>query len=61
MFGGLLGAELGIIWKDHHGCPFEIRQFSRILSNVDFPELYVRNSEFEQESADGRAVESSHL
>ncbi len=58
---GLLAAELGIIWKEHHGGPFEIRQCSRILSNVDFLELYVRNLEFKQESADGRAIEASHL
>ncbi len=36
-------------------------QCSRILSNVDFLELQVRHLEFEQESADGRAIESSHL
>ncbi len=61
MLEGLLSAELGIIWKEHHGGPFEIRKCSRILSNVDFLEFYVRNLEFEQESADGRAIESSHL
>ncbi len=61
MLKGLLSAELGIIWKEHHGGPFEIRQCSRILSNVDFLELYVGNLEFEQESADGRAIESGHL
>ncbi len=61
MFEGLLGAELGTIWKDHHGGLFEIRKCSRILSNVDFLELYVRNLEFEQESADGRAIGSSQL
>ncbi len=33
---GLLAAELGIIWKEQRGGPFEIRQYSRILSNVDF-------------------------
>ncbi len=58
---GLPAAELDIIRKEHHGGWFEIRQCSRILSNVDFLELYVRNLEFEQESADGRAIESSHL
>ncbi len=58
---GFLAAELGIIWKEHHGGPFEIRQCSRILSNVDFLELYVRTLEFEQESIAGRAIESSHL
>ncbi len=31
------------------------------ISNVEFLELYVRNLEFEQEFADGRAIESSHL
>ncbi len=30
-------------------------------SNVDFLELYVRNLEFEQEFADGRAIKLSHL
>ncbi len=58
---GLLAAELGIIWKEQRGGPFEIRQCSRILSYVDFLELYVRKLEFEQESADGRAIGSSHL
>ncbi len=58
---GLLAAELGIIWKKHHGGLFEIRQCSRILSNVDFLELHVRHLEFEQESTDCRAIESSHL
>ncbi len=58
---GLPAAKLGIIWKEHHGGPFEIRQCSRILSNSDFLELYVRNLKFEQESADGRATEASHL
>ncbi len=58
---GLLAAEFGIIWKENYGGPFEIRQCSCIISNVDFPELYVRNLEFEQESADGRDIESSHL
>ncbi len=58
---GLLAAELGIIWKEHHGGPFEIRQCSRMLSNVAFLELHVRHFEFEQESADGRAIETSHL
>ncbi len=58
---GLLAAAFGIIWKENHGGPFEIRQCSRILSNIDFLELYVRHLEFEQESADGRAIESSHL
>ncbi len=24
---GFLAAELGIIWKEHHGGPFEIRQW----------------------------------
>ncbi len=33
---GLLAAKLGIIWKEHHGGPFEICKCSRILSNVDF-------------------------
>ncbi len=61
LFEGLLGAELGIIWKDHREGPFEIRQCSHILSNVDFLEVYVWNLEFEHESADGRAIESSHL
>ncbi len=61
MLEGFLAAELGIIWKEHHGGPFEIRQCIRILSNVDFLELYVRNLEFEQESADDRANELSHL
>ncbi len=56
---GLLAAEFGIIWKENHRGPFEIRQCSRILSNVDFVELFVRNLEFEQESADGRAIESN--
>ncbi len=59
--GELLAAKLGIIWKEHHGGPFEIRQCSRILSNVVFLELYVRNLEFKRESADGRANASSHL
>ncbi len=61
MLEGRLAAELGIIWKEHHGCPFEIRQCSRKLCNVDFLELCVRNLEFEHEFADGRAIESSHL
>ncbi len=60
-FKGLLAAELGINWKEYHGGPFEIRQCSRILSNVVFLDLYVRNLEFEQESADGRAIASSYL
>ncbi len=61
MLDGFLAAELGIIWKEHRGRPFEIRLCSHILSNVDFLELYVRDLEFEQESADGRAIELSHL
>ncbi len=61
MLEGLRAEELGIIWKEHNGGPFEIRQCSRVLSNVGFLELYVRHLEFEQESADGRAIESSHL
>ncbi len=28
---GFLAAELGIIWKEHHGDPFEIRQFTHII------------------------------
>ncbi len=51
---GLLAAELGIIRKEHHGGSFEIRQYLRILSNVDFLELPVRHLEFEQARADGR-------
>ncbi len=38
-----------------------MHQCSYILSNVDFLELYVQHLEFEQESASGRAIESSHL
>ncbi len=53
--------SLASFWKEHHGGPFDIRQCSRILFNVDSLDLYVRNLEFEQESADGRAIESSHL
>ncbi len=34
---------------------------SRILTNVDFLQLLVRHLEFEQESADNRAFESSYL
>ncbi len=52
-------AELGAI--QHHGGWFEIRQCSHILSNVCLLELHVRHLEFEQESADGRAIESSYL
>ncbi len=58
---GLKMTNLMIIWKEHHRGPFEIRQCSRILANADFLEMYVRNLVFEQESADGRAIESSHL
>ncbi len=58
---GLLAAEFGIIWKENHGGLFEIRQCSCILANVDFPEMYVQNLEFEQESADGRDIGSSHV
>ncbi len=36
---GLFAAELAIIWKEHYGGPFEIRQCSRILSNVGFLEF----------------------
>ncbi len=35
--------------------------YYRILSNVGFFQLYVRNLGFEQKSADGRAIESNHL
>ncbi len=56
-----LAAELGITWNEHYGGPFEIRQCSHILSNVDFLELYVRHLQFEQESAGGRASKSNHL
>ncbi len=38
-----------------------MRQFSRILPNVDFHELHVRHLKVEQDSADGRALESNHL
>ncbi len=58
---GLRAAGLGIIWKEHHRGSFKIRQCSRILFNVYFLELYVRNLEFEQESAHSIAIESSHL
>ncbi len=58
---GRFAAELGIFSKKHHGGPFEIRQCSRILCNVDFLELYVRNLEFVKESADGRFIASSYL
>ncbi len=58
---GLPVAELGIIRKERYGGWFEIRQCSRILSNVDFFELHVRHLEFEQDLADSRAIESSHL
>ncbi len=61
MLEGLNAAELGIIWKEHHGGPIEIRQCSCILSNVDFLKLYVWNLEFEQESTDEIAIESRHL
>ncbi len=56
---GLLAADFGIIWEEHHGGPFEIHQCSRILSNVNFLELYVRNLEFKQESVEDRAIVSS--
>ncbi len=36
-------------------------QCSRISSNVEFFELFVRNLELKQESGDGRDIESSHL
>ncbi len=48
---GFHAVELGIIWKDYHGCPFEIHQCPRTLSNVDFLELHVYHLEFEEESA----------
>ncbi len=40
---GLLAEEFGIIWEEHHGGPFGIRQCSRVLSNVDILELNVRH------------------
>ncbi len=46
---------------EHHRGPLEIRQFSRILCNVDFLEWQMWHFEFEQESTDSRAMESSHL
>ncbi len=54
-------AEIGIIRKEHHGNSFEILQCSPMISNVDFLELPVRHLEFGQESANGRAITSSHL
>ncbi len=49
-------ANLEAARDEHHRGPLEIRQFSRILCNVDFLDWQVWHFEFEQESTDSRAI-----
>ncbi len=61
LMNGLTVGFLGILRKDYYESSFEGRQCSCIFSNVDFFESHTRQLEFEQDPADRRTNESSHL